>query len=328
MVTDDGEPMFLYSPAYTEGTPLFEDYVELTPEIVEARVHEQLKEAGLEPEATLREMRRYPAIISGSTAIPVLTGATFEPNDLDIYSCPPFEKKMFRLVTEDFGFSAYKETSETEKYRGMDGISRVHWLRKGSKVINLIIVPGDNPITAIFHFHTTLVMNYISGYGVFCAYPELTLARLATTNTSVVVSETQRRRIGDCIDKYSARGFEMRDRLSDFVDHNPHLCGTDPLCPATIRSLHDSSSLFIPFPGFNAPGVRAPVFDGETSVIWSLGGTECMIEGTYNRVFAASVPIFDKRRAQTKKEVNNMWWFDEVLMRRAPEVEPQSPTSP
>ncbi|KAK7000965.1 hypothetical protein R3P38DRAFT_2796267 [Favolaschia claudopus] len=142
-------------------------------------------------------------------------------------------------------------------------ILRTHWLKKGKKVVNIIIVPDDNAATAIFHFHSTIVMNYFSGYGVFCAYPALTLARKGILNSSVAQSDAQRRRVARCIDKYTLRGFDMKTNLNEHKNWEQHTCA---------------------------------VYDGRTSVVWSLGGDACTAKNVYHKLFSVSTPIFVKEK--------------------------------
>ncbi|KAK7028254.1 hypothetical protein R3P38DRAFT_3189731 [Favolaschia claudopus] len=278
-----------------EPQPLFgpDTDIVLTPQLVQTRVHKQLARADLDPEPTLACMRQNPAIVSGSTTLPVLVDAKFPPNDLDLYTTAPYETAMINMMHRaEYGDMRMADNP----YREMQGILRTHWLKKGKKVVNIIIVPDDNAATAIFHFHSTIVMNYFSGYGVFCAYPALTLARKGILNSSVAQSDAQRRRVARCIDKYTLRGFDMKTNLNEHKNWEQHTCAADASCPTTFRSLHDHASLFIPFPDFATAATAAPVYDGRTSVVWSLGGDACTAKNVYHKLFSVSTPIFVKEK--------------------------------
>ncbi|KAK6972184.1 hypothetical protein R3P38DRAFT_2469102, partial [Favolaschia claudopus] len=193
----------------------------------------------------LQCLRKGNGIISGSTPLPILLDLKFKPNDLDVYVLEEDEDRMLDLVKDSFLFTIVRQSDNP--YRDVPGLLRTHWLKKGTQVINVMVVAGDNAASAIFQFHSTIVMNYISGWGVFCAYPELTLEGKSITNLSVLTNEEQRKRATYCFDKYGERGIDHRKKLSDHRAWSSHVCGVDPSCPTTFRALHDRTSLFIPF---------------------------------------------------------------------------------
>ncbi|KAK7044301.1 hypothetical protein R3P38DRAFT_2406533, partial [Favolaschia claudopus] len=175
--------------------------------------------------------------VSGSTPLPVLLDLNFEPNDLDVYVFDFDEDRTLVLLKQVFNFATVHMTDNT--YQDMAGISRTHWLKKGENVINLMVMSSGNAAAAIFQFHSTIVMNYISGWGVFCAYPELTLNGKSVANPSALATERERKRALYCFDKYGERGIDHRGKLSDHKAWSSHACGSDPSCPMTLRALHD-----------------------------------------------------------------------------------------
>ncbi|KAJ7902349.1 hypothetical protein B0H13DRAFT_1584622, partial [Mycena leptocephala] len=144
------------------------------------------------------------SIISGSTSLLPLANFDFIPHDLDIYSPIATGAAMLEALQNVFEFTI--DRAATDSYPLYIGISRIYWLTKGRHFINLIIVEGDNAATAVFHFHSTIVMNFIVGKGLVCTYPLLTLRKLSLVNTSLLMAERSIRQTLRCIVKYMERG--------------------------------------------------------------------------------------------------------------------------
>ncbi|KAK6992983.1 hypothetical protein R3P38DRAFT_2568245, partial [Favolaschia claudopus] len=232
--------------------------------------------------------------VSGSTSLPVLLDMKFKPNDLDVYTFEPDEDRLLNLVKNSFGFAIVHQTNNPY-WQDMHGIKRTHWLRKNTHIINIIVMPADSAAGAIFQFHSTIVMNYISGWGVFCAYPDLTLRGKSVANHSALATEGQRNRAKTCFVKYGERGIDHQARLSDHKDWSSHVCGVDPSCPITLRALHDRASLFIPFKSVELKDGLTPVYDGMKSMVWSLGGSTCeKVGSTYHPSIAFPVEALSK----------------------------------
>ncbi|KAJ7045238.1 hypothetical protein C8F04DRAFT_906016, partial [Mycena alexandri] len=181
---------------------------------------------------------RTRSIVSGSSALWPIHDFDFFPNDVDIYSPADTGPAMLEIMQHRFSFDIHR--TETSTYSSQIGVTTVYWLTKGQSSVNLIFTEGDNAATAIFHFHSTVVMNYFNGTRLYCSIPELTLRKLAFANDNLLLDELTARRTLSCIDKYTERGFNY-----GYV--TPHVCGVDTICPATIRTLHDGKGLTIPF---------------------------------------------------------------------------------
>ncbi|KAK7054076.1 hypothetical protein R3P38DRAFT_3171590 [Favolaschia claudopus] len=245
----------------------------MAPRFVEGRVRSQLERAGLQPDIALRILRKTESVISGSTTLPVLINLSFTPNDLDMYTPLRYEGIVLVELSTKLAFTVFRRTEE--HYKVDSSIVRVHWLRKGHHIINLLVVAGENAPAAIFRFHSTIVMNFISGYGVFCGYPELTLRKKSIANHSVLQDKISRSRALVCFEKYESRGVLTHDDLRGHDGWVSHVCGTDKSCPSTLRSLHDDGSLFVSFQSTSTPECPPIMHSGFASVLWSLGGTRC-----------------------------------------------------
>ncbi|KAK7000257.1 hypothetical protein R3P38DRAFT_2561855 [Favolaschia claudopus] len=223
----------------------------------------------------LRTLKQLRAIISGSTALAILMRGAFRPNDLDIYVPRASEAKCINIMHRDYLFDTTKTLRPP--YGSISGVYRIHWMKKEEHSINVIVVTGDNAAATIFQFHSTVVMNYLTGHGLLCAYPHLTLNKLSIANPGSNRSDRSMKKVEICYNKYRQRGFTHVERLNQHSSWETHMCGFDKSCPATPRSLYDGGCLFIPFLDRDNDGnmIEPPYYDGLHTVVWSLGGTPC-----------------------------------------------------
>ncbi|KAJ7867570.1 hypothetical protein B0H13DRAFT_2351844 [Mycena leptocephala] len=237
------------------------------------------------------------SIISGSSVLPPLLEMDFEPNDLNIYILERSEIFILTFIQFNCGYNL--DCSQGSSYGTNTHILRVHWLEREGRIINIIVVARTNTAVAVFHFHLTIVMNFITGYGVYCAYADLTLSKLSVANNNLLVAPSARQQTRRCIDKYIRHGIRYMVHLQGHEGWENHVCSTDKSCPATIRSLHNNGGLLIPFPSRTPSmddGIRTElVYNGSQSVVWSLGGPSCSNRGVYHDTFVSSVPILCAR---------------------------------
>ncbi|KAJ7502475.1 hypothetical protein B0H11DRAFT_1663994, partial [Mycena galericulata] len=187
------------------------------------------------------------SIISGSTPLAVISGGTFVPNDLDIYVPATEEDGLLSLLGKDLGFQLEASIPWRSLYRRTTSLQSVRWLTNGgSKKINVMTCAGDSALPAIFEFHSTVVMNFISSHGLYCAYPHLTMAEQGIPSSSYFAetrSQTSRR----LLRKYRERGYVIEEKLDDHLSAVGHTCFVHPSCPLTIRTLYDGHGAFMTF---------------------------------------------------------------------------------
>ncbi|KAJ7019104.1 hypothetical protein C8F04DRAFT_1276688 [Mycena alexandri] len=150
-------------------------------------------------------LRMTRSIVSGSAALLMVSNLDFEPGDLDIYSPLSQEETVLSIASLRLGFDL-KGTRIPRCYPSNAAISTVHRLEKGQKSMNIIIVDSEDPVAAIFHFHLTVVMNYLTAFGLYCAYPTLTLSDYGVANLSAVLRDTAVRTIAEVASKNIERG--------------------------------------------------------------------------------------------------------------------------
>lgn len=104
-------------------------------------------------------------------------------------------------------------------------------------------VKGTNATTAIFSFHSMVVMNFISTYGVFSAYPQLMLNNRGPIN--MAYKPTSRCLV--VLKKYKKHGFSIKVNLTAWPEFDDHVCMKAYSCAMTVQDLYDQGALFIPF---------------------------------------------------------------------------------
>jgi hypothetical protein len=220
----------------------------------------------------------------------MLTELNFDPGDLDIYVPSSQDETMFNLAKRQLHFK--ESTYSTTSYDQNTFIKKVRHLRRKDKRMNLVVVQGEDPVIALFDFHSTIVMNYLSASEIYCAYPSLTLSRLSVVNVPVLIRESQRPggrdRIYTCLEKYFARGISFKSDVTQFIGHTQHACHTDAECPLTIRTNFDDKGLRATiFPLSDAEEIR--LARNKYMVVWALGGPKCGSTSTFFKNFAVSL---------------------------------------
>ncbi|KAJ7716880.1 hypothetical protein B0H16DRAFT_1740966 [Mycena metata] len=246
------------------------------PNNVESKVFNLLTSYDLPPHEFLDSLDETRSLVSGSAALWPLLDWEFYPNDVDIYSPEDTAAAMLDILRHRFRFTIIRmqitQAQTSAEYPDYLGVRRVYWLKRRHHTLNFIVVDGGNAAATIFNFHSTIVMNYFSGTRLYCSMPELTLRKISAPNINLIdVSVDCACRTIGCIYKYHLRGITFRYGRHIAV----HVCGSDPICPATLRTLHDNAGLVIPFPSRVGVVQTADVYDGIRSVRWSLGGPHC-----------------------------------------------------
>ncbi|KAJ7764354.1 hypothetical protein B0H16DRAFT_1239364, partial [Mycena metata] len=153
-------------------------------------------------------LRTTRGVVSGSVALLMVSNLTFSPGDLDIYIPASQDQTALGMAQKRLGFDLRRSSART--YDNNLEIKRVHVLVKGTKKLNLITTKGENAISAIFQFHSTIVMNALTSGGLYCAYPSLTLRHKGVANlTSLLRDTSYSTRTRSCYDKYRSRGVEI-----------------------------------------------------------------------------------------------------------------------
>lgn len=218
----------------------------------------------LDAKSFLEFLTRTSSIISGSAALLAFYPGLFVPGDLDIYCSEGNLAEVLDFFLSFTGYSSPTECltrDELPKDADYDDwvfsenhLAKVLKLycasppgsKRESTIVNIIAVMDTAcPVSAISHFHSTPVMNMITGKGVTCVYPELTLRMRGIINTyrSSLASTTK---FKACLDKYRERGFELALTLGKWPGIRPDF--------ARKKLLRDVPLCAVAFPEFPVTG--------------------------------------------------------------------------
>ncbi|KAJ7024538.1 hypothetical protein C8F04DRAFT_1192350 [Mycena alexandri] len=264
---------------------------------IHSETKKEISRFDIDPEDLMRALLKTGGIVVGSIPIRVLTGGNFKPSDLDIIVPASAEDTIKVLIATKFGYSS----TGSEVLKGVNPSLRVeHTFRKKSLVIKIRVAKGENAVVPVMLSHSTIAMNYISPWGIFSAYPQLTLANRALFNhyTDDEFGDSlgiNYRRVVEIFDKYSNRGIQFAMDASPWYNTSAHKCYSSSLCTHTIRTLYDKGSIFIRFPGrehqrkYLSNVIR---YNERHTVVWSLGGNYCNQADIFHRAFSISQRVF------------------------------------
>ena len=185
-------------------------------------------------------MRRTGAVISGSAVLTLIHPQQFRPNDIDFYVLPPGFAAVLKYI-EDHGYQIkpYDRSLCNYFHQNIVVIKLVHPI--SHKCINVTTGLDNHVVKLITHFHSTLVMNYLSWFGLVNLYPEWTLQKCGLIVTDTPASRT-------CHAKYVDRGYTFYCDIFELTQPlEEHVCPLNPYCPTSPRSLHDGHCLVEPF---------------------------------------------------------------------------------
>ncbi|KAJ7502473.1 hypothetical protein B0H11DRAFT_1907049 [Mycena galericulata] len=214
------------------------------------------------------------AVISGSAVVALLQPprTSFQPADLDFFTCNDGGYIVARFLSAAAG-SSYRQISFQEPYDFARGVSKVHTLQEEHGTRKIIVIEGytSNPLDIVMHFHSTPVWGAWTSKGVWHGSPELTLRGIAITTPYLLPVENGGNNgpIQSILSKYIDRGFTFS--FNEYAQ--PHICGVDLRCPATLRSSDDEGCLNFNWPTWDLSAHSAPFID----VSWAMRGGGCSL---------------------------------------------------
>jgi hypothetical protein len=218
------------------------------------------------------------SVISGSTALYPIISSNFSgtnrnskhwlPIDMDIYeprtSEPISPIIKYMIDVEGFRGCGEKVHTPNQQYITPCGIKRVYCLYKKKLRVDVVTSATASAITPIFHFHSTIVFNWISADGFFSAYPKLTCAHRGLTNPlsftlNQFVPSLPPASTRSALMKYYKRGFDIRRN------------------PGTTHNIVDKGTMFISFADDSHPNDKSRIlpYDNAYILFWYLGGPAC-----------------------------------------------------
>ncbi|TEB31223.1 hypothetical protein FA13DRAFT_1709680 [Coprinellus micaceus] len=204
---------------------------------LKSRLSDLMKTWHLPAEGTLTMMRRRNTLLSGSAALQIVDPSSWNPQDLDFYApssefaavCAWFLTQRY-TVSDELTSEYMPQTLTGNDFEFGDDLVdlqhnfprlRVHASNciqsvirlvhpDHPKTINVIQSTSEHPVAPICFFHSTLVMNFVTGNGAVSLYPGLTQDRKGMLNMQLnpplePVAET----IFEALDKYQQRGYSF-----------------------------------------------------------------------------------------------------------------------
>lgn len=210
-------------------------------------------------------------------------------SDLDLYVPKSKAQAVCNHLVSIHGYELLDSTITTSNQAMFDyylanygtrtGIFDVKFLKKGDKIIDLVVSVNENPIFPILHFHNTCVMNALHPTGFYSFYSTLTSQHRGFVNSFALKKPfevtnygsrelTTRSQTG--VAKYQQRGYTIKE-LPDF-DHSghPEMC-LNGSC-RLIRYTNDPCTLHVEFLTPYNTILGLPKFP---TIRWSLGGYPC-----------------------------------------------------
>lgn len=175
--------------------------------------------------------------------------------------------------------------------------------------MDLVVVNSPFPAAAVFQFHSTPVYNFITGQGIFSAYPKMTCQRRGLFNPRrftldkhpPTLPPTDIRYV---LFKYIKRGFDIRQNPASWPD-DTHTCSEHKTCPHTTQNVEDSGCMFVTFRqvGENdrlcmrTHSVNTDICNGEGySMFWHLGGRACDGRKKTVQGWTTCRPVYETRK--------------------------------
>ncbi|KIO00970.1 hypothetical protein M404DRAFT_94553, partial [Pisolithus tinctorius Marx 270] len=124
------------------------------------------------------------AVISRSTALSILLpemSTTWTASNLDIY-VPKHLFAHLSILLQKEGYHILCERAQNENTYTPSSILTVITFDNNTRLINIIVSNSYTALSPIFQFLNTCIVNFISAYGIFCTYPNLTLHALSMAN--------------------------------------------------------------------------------------------------------------------------------------------------
>ncbi|KAH7906346.1 hypothetical protein BJ138DRAFT_1117666 [Hygrophoropsis aurantiaca] len=236
------------------------------------------------PTYLLHAMRITSSVISGSFALAMLLPAAdvaWGVADLDIYTnFKSYHRLIIYLLREGYTIRSTTRRHSPVCYSN-SAIRKVMTLDKQTRSIDVIISAFKDSTIPIFHFHSTIVMNYVSADSLFSAYPRLTSQYRALVNP-LSLPQSHVNGPSCAMEKYRHRGFRIPTWSERNTPGDPHTCENNMSCPRQIRATHDRGSLRLELDIANVTDTADN--EGNKVVLWRFGGERC-VDGNQEDIY-------------------------------------------
>lgn len=238
------------------------------------------------PSKFLEELKGWKAVVSGSLALKFFEGeAAWECHDMDLYVPKTARNTVMQYLKDMEGYTEVPGDKRAgHVYEADVVVTEVVVMKKDVKRIDIVVSGNHMAVAPVFQFHTTTVMNFISGDGFFSAYPQLTGLKRGLTSTNhynLFNSITPDTNKVACYLKYVERGYDLQitPHAWDVENGIRHKCGVDSIYPHTIHNSSDAACLFWRIWDNEESVELVDIVNQqryyEGGIIWYLGGRSC-----------------------------------------------------
>lgn len=236
------------------------------------RTHHILFTCGVNPVRFFSKLRDTKAIIVGDIPLLITLPREFPPVSIIVIVPEMHFLDFCFAMDESFGFKLDRR------------IRRVWVFRRGGHVI-FICASDSSAIANMGYAESTARMTFLSCYGLFIAYPKLTLKRRALRQTSIDRVWIERMAF-----MHPTGWIESQRTLEYWVEYDNHSCMTELSCPRSYRFLYDAGGLFFPLERVPGGGF---IYTEQDSLVWALNSKTCRSRAPITAGFSIKKEVAD-----------------------------------
>jgi hypothetical protein len=142
-----------------------------------------------------------------------------------------------------------------------------------------------SPLPAVVTARSTLLMGFITYFGVVSLYAQPTSVHMGWLNRDSAITREDRR----WMKKYRRRGYNVcmgARQLDDVL--GPHDCGVSPQCSWTMRSLFDEGVEVHKFDSYAQTDTAHLLEKLSPWFVWRLATEKCTVDGEAGAGFSAT----------------------------------------
>jgi hypothetical protein len=123
----------------------------------------------------------HSSVVSGLCVLSIMQprAEALWPHDMDIYTTTVFERRVLHFLMKEEKYWIYYKVRATYTSSRMCQLFRLH---REDCTINVIVMRHELSLAPIFHFHWTIIMNFISADSICSMYPQWTSNSMGLVN--------------------------------------------------------------------------------------------------------------------------------------------------
>lgn len=239
------------------------------------RTHLILLTCGVNPGRFLNKLRDTKAIVVGDIPLLITFPRQFTPVSIVIIVPDMYFLELCAAMEDSFGFLLERKNGRV-------------WVFYRGRHVTFICASDGSAITNMGYAESTARMCFLSSYGLFIAYPKLTLQKRALYQTSIDKVWIDRNAF-----MHPTGWIESRPSLQNWVDFDNHGCMSAPSCPRAYRFLYDTGSLFVTLKRETGGGF---IYTEQDNLVWGLNAKLCNTRAPITSGFSIAKGLADVSR--------------------------------